>query len=477
MVQGNRALSPGERPLGKKMTKQERVASERLAMGEQMSTPASSTGTSPAGTPVTPREQVSAVDLAAPRRTLDSVRGISAVADKPPRSPGTSPTRRSPRASSPKLSKMERLEHERRVMAEHSVMLRAQSPGIQRLLPDGTPDPSRPSVQPRETRHPSPMTAVATSPLEIASYGLDVQDPKHPALGVRCVGTHSHHTEWVKAIASLQGGHLLASGGWDNMVTLWSPVQGVRRQLKGHQHWVQAIAGLGGSRLASCSFDGSIKIWDATSGECVKTLLGHSGPVLDLATLPGDQLCSVSWDKTVRIWDSNTGEPLKELVGHTGRVRCVCAMPADAVACGDDAHVVRIWGVASGACEAVLQGHTAAVWSVCALPGLDGASLASGSCDNSIKVWDGRACVRTLTGHTGYVSALCMVGGSLCSGSFDQTIRVWEPHSGALQLVLSDHTDSVMVLHSSQGMLLSGSCDATVKAFGPLEQASPPTNP
>ena len=53
---------------------------------------------------------------------------------------------------------------------------------------------------------------------------------------------------------------------------------------------------------------------------------------------------------------------------------------------------------AAGLCIATLQGHEGTVWSVAAL---EGGLLASGSEDNTVKVWEvasGR-CVATLQGH------------------------------------------------------------------------------
>ena len=70
-----------------------------------------------------------------------------------------------------------------------------------------------------------------------------------------------------------------------------------------------------------------------------------------------------------------------------------------------------------------LTGHTA---SVCALG--DG-RLASGSEDNSIRIWDlskGGECVQTLTGHTCYLCSVCALGdGRLASGSEDASLRTW----------------------------------------------------
>jgi len=74
------------------------------------------------------------------------------------------------------------------------------------------------------------------------------------------------------------------------------------------------------------------------------------------------------------------------------------------------------------------EGHTSWVWSVAFSP--DGKLLASGSWDETIKLWEvatGRE-VRTLEGHTGWINSVAFSpdGKLLASGSNDGTIKLWD---------------------------------------------------
>ncbi|KOR27838.1 hypothetical protein TI04_12430 [Achromatium sp. WMS2] len=139
---------------------------------------------------------------------------------------------------------------------------------------------------------------------------------------------------------------------------------------------------------------------------------------------------------------------LRTLTAHTNWVRSVAFSPDGAsLASASDDNSIKLWRVADGELLRTLTDHyTNAMNSVAFSP--DGASLASGSGnifgkdDNTIKLWrvaDG-ALLRTFTGHTSDVNSVAFSpdGLSLASGSGnifgkdDNTIKLWRVADGKL---------------------------------------------
>ena len=87
-----------------------------------------------------------------------------------------------------------------------------------------------------------------------------------------------------------------------------------------------------------------------------------------------------------------------------------------------DVYTAILWDVASG------KGHTGSVYSV--VFSSDGKTLASGSADNTIRLWDVKTQkhIYTLTGHNGEIKGLAFTqdGSKLVSGSADGTLLVWK---------------------------------------------------
>jgi hypothetical protein len=99
---------------------------------------------------------------------------------------------------------------------------------------------------------------------------------------------------------------------------------------------------------------------------------------------------------------------------------------------------------------------------------LGGGILASGSLDQTVRLWDAatRTHLRTIEGHTNYVLSVAFSpdGGTLASGSQDAAARLWDAATGDSVQSLEGHTNYVTgVAFGPDGRsLASGSWDGTV---------------
>ncbi len=156
--------------------------------------------------------------------------------------------------------------------------------------------------------------------------------------------------------------------------------------------------------------------------------------------------------------------------GHTSAVSEVAFSPdGKTLASGSWDNSVKLWSVESGQQLASLEGHTGWVWSVAFSS--DGKTLASGSADKTIKLWNvetGRE-IKTLVGHAEFVQPVAFSpdGKTLASGGRDNTVRLWNVESGQEIKTLISHTDWVYtVAFSPDGKILaSAGSDRTIKLW------------
>ncbi|KAG8714279.1 hypothetical protein FRC09_017796 [Ceratobasidium sp. 395] len=159
--------------------------------------------------------------------------------------------------------------------------------------------------------------------------------------------------------------------------------------------------------------------------------------------------------------------------GHSGSVISVMYSPDGAyIASGSDDSTVRIWDARDGQpAGPPLKDHDGPVTSVAYSP--DGSHIASDSGDNTIRIWDartGQAIGQPLEGHTSWVSSVAYSpdGAYIASGAGDNTVRIWDAHSGqSIGQPFARHTASVLsVAYSPDGAhIASGSDDMTVRIW------------
>ncbi|CAD5955627.1 putative WD repeat-containing protein alr3466 [Planktothrix agardhii] len=192
---------------------------------------------------------------------------------------------------------------------------------------------------------------------------------------------------------------------------------------------------------------------------------GDIAPITQLTPSPTTTLptpaAQVSWQNPTLV---------TTLTGHSDAVSSVAFSPdGRTLASGSFDNRIKLWDVQSQREIATLTGHSSYVTSVAFSP--DGRTLASGSDDNTIKLWDvqSQRQIATLTGHSSFVLSVAFSpdGRTLASGSWDTTIKLWDVHSQGEIATLTGHSSFVLsVAFSPDGRTLaSGSWDTTIKLW------------
>jgi len=160
---------------------------------------------------------------------------------------------------------------------------------------------------------------------------------------------------------------------------------------------------------------------------------------------------------------------MNRFAGHGNNVHDVKFSPdGQTLASGSTDGTVKLWNVNTGKAFRTLSGHTDSVWSIAIAP--DGKTLASGSWDRTVKLWNLETgeLRRTLHGHAKQVYSVAFSpdGRTLASGDLNGTIKLWSTRSGCQKGTLKGHTDSVEIGFSADGTtMISGGFDDTIKMW------------
>jgi WD40 repeat protein len=162
-----------------------------------------------------------------------------------------------------------------------------------------------------------------------------------------------------------------------------------------------------GMQVVTSSRDTTARVWDVSNGECIQVLAGHNAPIRVATYSPdGCYIVTAGDDQVVHIWNGQTYQLHRKLEGHTGMIS-LAEFSADSslliTANGNiypekDEPVdtsAKVWKIDTGELLFTFSEHREAISSAKFSP--DGATIATGSLDGSVKLWNSQdgSCLAT----------------------------------------------------------------------------------
>lgn len=244
--------------------------------------------------------------------------------------------------------------------------------------------------------------------------------------------------EWL-ALGSAEAGQLLV---WE-----WQSETYVLKQ-QGHLYDLNAAAySPDGQLIATGGDDNKVKLWSTSSGFCFVTFTEHEAPVTALSFVgEGNAVVSASLDGTVRAFDLVRYKNFRVMkTPHATQLFSLAVDGEGEVVCagGMDPPEIFVWSLQTGKLLDILAGHTGPVSS------LSFASsqplLASASWDRTVKLWEpyNRTTAIETFEHNSDVLAVSFRpdGKQMCSAALDGQLYLWNPETGKQEGVIEGRRD------------------------------------
>lgn len=323
--------------------------------------------------------------------------------------------------------------------------------------------------------------------------------------GKRIRSLQGHNFE-VTALAFSPDDKILASGDFKGHVRLWDVETGeLTAKIEGHTGKITSIIFLDhGSKIATASLDRTVGQWEVSSGKELKSLiLKHPDSVITMKVIPGaGHLITSCSDRVIRRWDPSKATVLETMGPFSGDIDSISISSDEKslIAANTGTHTVHLWDLASNREVELPQSNGqlgpmidlkrrgGILWSVAYQPGTDdiltvggsdvrlwdrntgkermsfsqhgtvaaaryspdGKQIATGSWDNSAKIWDvaTKTVIRKLegpAGHTSHVNSAVFSadGARLLTASDDGTAKLWNIQTGEVRFTLKRNQEPV----------------------------------
>ncbi|KAF7255900.1 hypothetical protein EG68_06940 [Paragonimus skrjabini miyazakii] len=245
-------------------------------------------------------------------------------------------------------------------------------------------------------------------------------------------------TAWVMGCAFSPSLNFVASGGLDNIISLFclKSVNNVAkhvRDLTGHSGYVGCLRFMDDQHLLSSSGDKTCAYWDVETASIISSYRGHANDVTAIAVSKQtpNTFVSSSSDHTCRLWDLRSSEAVQYFEGHQQDVNGVDFFPANAYAfaSSSDDGSCRLWDIRGDQAIGVYIDDFINCGCSSVAISKSGRLLISGYDDFNCHVWDllREERVGILSAHENRVCSVTISesGIGVATGSWDTTCLIW----------------------------------------------------
>jgi WD40 repeat protein len=268
--------------------------------------------------------------------------------------------------------------------------------------------------------------------------GSDDKKVKLWSLNSTQTQTLSSHNEDINSVVFSSDGKIIASGSDDKTVKLWSLDGKLLNTLEGHNESVKSVIfSQDRKTIVSSSLDNTIRFW-SLEGKLLKTLPIKIQPISSLAFSPnGKTIAIASWNQTLELW-SLEGKLLKTLPKQIQPISSLAFSPnGKTIISADLENNVKLWNL-DGKLRRVFRAFSFYKYADIKSLALSqdeqtiavAANMRSNNVgDKQIELWgldipsNKYKLLRTFAGMKSL--AFSPVGKTIASGSHDNTVKLW----------------------------------------------------
>lgn len=282
--------------------------------------------------------------------------------------------------------------------------------------------------------------------------------------------TLKQHSSSVRSLAYV-GNNILVSSGDDSLIIIWNISNGsvIKIINEKHKRPVKALFFDGKESVFSGGDEKFFCIWNIQTWSLTKTV-NINEPVYEIIRINQDVLAFRLFSNCILLYNTkNENRQFKYY--HNQNINAIIGMSNSRLITASDDWTMRIYDMTDMYNDKYInnfKGHEGIVRSLCRLKN---SLFASGSDDNSIKIWDSdkKSLIKTLTGHVFHVNFLLNLKENVMISVSKAEIYAWDLTSYKKIKTISSSSGHSLIITSmlkvSNDLIMTSSMDTTIKLW------------